>query len=93
MASFIGAFAYLTPLPLLAVLLVFVMIVAVTRYISLGSMLAAGLFPFAVWLILHPSPPVGIAALIAGAFIVYRHKVNLGRIRAGNEHVFSFGVR
>ena len=92
-ASFIGAFAYLTPLPLLAVLLVFVMVVAATRYISLGSILAAGLFPFAVWLILHPTAPVGIAALISGAFIVYRHKANLDRIRAGNEHVFKFGAR
>ena len=37
--------------------------------------------------------PVTIAALIAGAFIVYRHKANLHRIRAGNEHVFRFGAR
>ena len=92
-ASFIGAFLYLTPLPLLAVLLIFVAVVAATRYISLGSILAAGLFPFAVWLILHPAAPVTIAALIAGAFIVYRHKANLHRIRAGNEHVFNFGAR
>ena len=92
-ASFIGAFLYLTPLPLLAVLLIFVVVVAATRYISLGSILAAGLFPFAVWLILHPAAPVTIAALIGGAFIVYRHKANLHRIRAGNEHVFNFGAK
>lgn len=92
-ASFIGAFLYLTPLPLVAVLVIFVMVVAATRYISLGSILAAGLFPFAVWLILHPAPPVAIAALISGAFIVYRHKANLNRIRAGNEHLFSFGAK
>ena len=92
-ASFIGAFLYLTPLPLLAVLLIFVVVVAATRYISLGSILAAGLFPFAVWLILHPAAPVTIAALIAGAFIVYRHQANLQRIRAGNEHVFTFGTK
>ncbi len=92
-ASFIGAFSYLTPLPLLAVLIIFVMVVAVTRYISLGSILAAGLFPFAVWLILHPAAPFFIAALIGGAFIVYRHKANLERIRAGNEHHFSFAAK
>ncbi len=51
-ASFIGAFLYLTPIPLLAVLLLFVIVVAATRYISLGSIVAAGTFPFAVWLIL-----------------------------------------
>jgi glycerol-3-phosphate acyltransferase PlsY len=90
-ASFIGAFLYLAPLPLLAVLILFVAVVAYTKYISLGSIVAAGSFPFAVWLILHPPPPLWIAALIAGAFIVYRHRANIQRIRAGNENVFSFG--
>src|ERR1700730_10914286 len=90
-ASFIGAFLYLTPLPLLAVLLLFVIVVAATRHISLGSIVAAGTFPLAVWLILHPPAPVVVAALIAGAFIVVRHKANIERIRAGNEHVFRFG--
>jgi len=89
-ASFIGAFLYLAPAPLLCVLLVFVIVVAATRYISLGSILAAGTFPFAVWLILHPPASVVAASLIAGAFIVYRHSANIERIRAGKEHVFRF---
>lgn len=89
-ASFIGAFLYLTPAPLLAVVALFVIVVAVTRYISLGSIVAAGTFPLGVWLILHPPAPVWIAALIAGAFIVYRHRANIQRIRSGNENVFSF---
>jgi acyl phosphate:glycerol-3-phosphate acyltransferase len=92
-ATFIGAFLYLTPLPLLAVLIVFVAVVAATRYISLGSIVAAGSFPFAVWLILHPPAPVLIAAFVSGAFIVYRHRANIGRIRAGNEYLFSFGAK
>ena len=58
-----------------------------------GSIAAAGTFPLGVWLILHPAPPVWIAALIAGAFIVYRHRANIERIRAGNENVFSFHVK
>jgi glycerol-3-phosphate acyltransferase PlsY len=90
-ASFIGAFLYLTPAPLLAVLVIFAIVVAITRYISLGSIVAAGTFPLGVWLILHPPAPVWIAALIAGAFIVYRHRANIERIRNGNENVFSFG--
>lgn len=92
-ASFIGAFLYLTPIPLLTVILVFVIVVSVTRYISLGSVMAAGTFPLAVWLILHPPAPIVAAAIIAGAFIVYRHKANLSRIRAGNEYVFSFSKK
>lgn len=90
-ATFIGAFAYLTPLPLAAVLVLFVITVAVTRYISAASILAAATFPFGVWIILHPPIQVTIAAFIAGAFIVFRHKSNWSRLRAGTENVFSWG--
>src|SRR5271168_1914800 len=44
-ATFIGAFACLTPWPLLAVLIIFVIVVGATRFISLGSVLAAASFP------------------------------------------------
>jgi acyl phosphate:glycerol-3-phosphate acyltransferase len=90
-ASFIGAFLYLAPLPLLAVLAVFVVVVAVTRYISLGSILASGSFPFAVWLISHPPAPVVWAAGVAGLFVVARHHQNIARLVRGSEHKFSFG--
>jgi glycerol-3-phosphate acyltransferase PlsY len=89
-ASFIGAFLYLTPLPLAAVLVLFVITVVITRAISAGSILAAGTFPLGVWLILHPPAPVLIASFIAGAFIVYRHKANMERLRAGTENRFSW---
>lgn len=89
-ASFIGAFLYLTPIPLLAILIVFVVTVAITRHISLGSIVAAGTFPLAEWLIQHPPLPILAVSLVAGVFIVYRHKANMARLRAGTEHVFSF---
>jgi len=92
-ASFVGAFLYLTPVPLLTVLAVFVIAVAVTRFISLGSVLAAGFFPVAVLLIEHPPWIVLLCAFIAGAFIVLRHRSNMQRIHAGNENVFSFNGR
>jgi acyl phosphate:glycerol-3-phosphate acyltransferase len=90
LASFVGAFAYLTPLPLVAALLLFVMVVAWTRHLSLGSVIAAGLFPIACWMILHPAWPVLFAALGAAVLIVWRHRDNIERIRAGNERVFRF---
>jgi len=89
-ASFIGAFLYLTPAPLLAALVVFVIVVAATRHISLGSIIAAGSLPLAVWMIEHPPAAVLMASLAAAAFIIYRHSANIGRIRAGIEHVFKF---
>ena len=90
-ASFIGAFVYLTPVPLLAVVVIFVIVVAATRYISLGSIIGAAVFPLCVWLIGHPAWPALAASVIAGAFIIWRHRLNIGRLRAGNEHVFRFG--
>lgn len=89
-ATFVGAFAYLTPVPLLAVVLLFVFVVAWTRYLSLGSVIAAGLFPMACWMILHPGWPVLLSALGAAILIIYRHKSNIARIRAAEEHVFQF---
>jgi glycerol-3-phosphate acyltransferase PlsY len=89
-ASFIGAFLYLTPIPLVAALAVFVIVVAAARQVSMGSIVAAGSLPLAVWLILHPPAPVLAAALVAGVFIVYRHRANIARIHAGTEHVFRF---
>jgi acyl phosphate:glycerol-3-phosphate acyltransferase len=89
-ASFIGAFLYLTPIPLLATLVVFVIVVAATRQISMGSIIAAASLPLGSWLILHAPAPIILASLIAAIFIVSRHQANIQRIRAGKEHVFRF---
>jgi glycerol-3-phosphate acyltransferase PlsY len=88
-ASTLGAFLFLTPAAIAAVFLVFVAAVALKRFISLGSILAAGLFPLAVYLIAHPPFSVILASLFAGAFIVYRHRENIARLREGNERVLS----
>ncbi len=90
-ASFIGAYLYLAPLPLLAVLIVWLAAVAFTRQVSIGSILAAGTFPLAVWLLMQPPLSLVAAATISGAFIIYRHRANIARIRAGTEHMLSFG--
>jgi glycerol-3-phosphate acyltransferase PlsY len=89
-ASFVGAFAYLAPLPLLAVLILFVVLLVWTRYLSLGSVVAAGLFPVACWMILHPGWPLLVAAAASAVLVIWRHRDNIERIRAGNERVFQF---
>jgi glycerol-3-phosphate acyltransferase PlsY len=91
-ATFTGAFLYLTPIPALAGILVFVITVVVTRYVSAGSILAAATFPFGVWLIDHASLNVILAGVIGAAIVVYRHKDNMRRIRMGKEPVFSSRV-
>jgi glycerol-3-phosphate acyltransferase PlsY len=91
-ASFVGAFLRLTPLPLIAVLVVFLMVVAWTRYISMGSIVGAATFPLGVWLISQPPWPVVAASVIAGGFIIYRHSSNIRRLHSGTENVFRFGA-
>jgi glycerol-3-phosphate acyltransferase PlsY len=88
-ASFLGAFGYLTPLPVLAVAVVFFIVLATTRYVSLSSICGAGLFPVACWMILHPDWPILLAAVAAGALVIWRHSSNIQRIRAGEERVFG----
>lgn len=92
-ASCVGAFLCLAPLALLAALLVFVVVVAKSRYISLGSISAAATLPLAVWLINRPDGAVTGAAAVAGAFIIWRHHENIRRLRAGTENVFRIGGR
>ena len=92
-AAFVGAYLYLTPIPLAAVLVVFVIVVAWTRYISLGSIIGAGTFPLAVWLIEHSPTSVVLSAILSGALVIYRHRENIVRLRAGTEHLFSLGSR
>jgi len=92
-ACFIGAFLYIAPLALLAVLVVFVVVVAFSKYISLGSIAASVLFPIAVWQILHPAPPILNASVVAAFLIVLRHRANIERLVAGTENVFSLKGR
>jgi len=90
-ASFIGAFLYLTPIPMIAALVLFIIVVAATRQISMGSMVAAGSLPLATWLIEHPPWIVTLATLAAAVFVIARHAANIERIRSGTESVFRFG--
>jgi glycerol-3-phosphate acyltransferase PlsY len=92
-ASSLGAFLFLTPSAIAAVILVFIVALVFTRYVSLASILAAGLFPLAVWMIAHPPFAVIYASVFAGAFIVYRHQGNIQRIREGSERVLSLKGR
>lgn len=90
-ASFIGAFLYLTPIPMIAALVLFVIVVAATKQISMGSIVAAGSLPLGTWLIEHPPWIVFVATLAAAVFLIIRHHANIERIRAGTENVFRFG--
>ncbi len=92
-ACYIGAFLYLAPFVLLVTLFIFVLIVSISKYISLASILASLLFPLLYWMMMHPPAPILAAALFAALLITYRHKANISRLIAGNENVFSLKSR
>lgn len=89
-ATFAGAFGYLMPLVMLAAIVIFVIAVGATKYISAGSVLGAGTFPLGAWIILHPSAVEMLAVIAACALILYRHKENLERIHLGTESAFRW---
>ena len=75
----------------LLVVLLFILLVAWTRYLSLGSVVAAGLFPFAMLDVSAPgfAGPGGSHWQLPFV-VIWRHADNIQRIRAGNERVFRF---
>jgi acyl phosphate:glycerol-3-phosphate acyltransferase len=90
-ASFVGAFLCLDPAAVLVCALIFVATVAYSRYISLGSILGAAIFPLIVAMLGSPDWPLIAAAALSSALVIWRHRSNIERLRAGKENVFRFG--
>jgi glycerol-3-phosphate acyltransferase PlsY len=86
-ATGLGVFLVLAPLAVLSALLVFVLVIWVTRYVSLGSMAAAALLPVGVWLLGggRGATPLLTAAVLGAALIIYAHRSNIGRLLSGTE--------
>ncbi|HEX9895843.1 MAG TPA: glycerol-3-phosphate 1-O-acyltransferase PlsY [Gemmatimonadales bacterium] len=84
-----GVVLALAPWAVLAALAVWALVVRITGYVSLGSVVAAASLPVAVWL-LHPDrrDVVWIFALLS-LLIVVLHRANLKRLLAGTEHRFG----
>jgi glycerol-3-phosphate acyltransferase PlsY len=79
-----GVFAVLAPIATLAAVSVFLVVVGVSRYVSLGSVVAAIALPPAAWITGAPSAVLAAASGVA-VLIVFRHRSNIGRLRAGTE--------
>lgn len=94
-ATGVGVFLMLTPIAVGIAALVFLAVVILTRYVSLGSILAAVAIPLFVLLqnaFIRPVERLGpiMAAAIAGAaLIVFAHRENIGRLVDGNENRFK----
>ena len=84
-ATVVGAFLVLAPLALLSCLAVFVLVVALTRYVSLGSVISMVLLPPVAGLLFHASRPVVVAASLTALVVVLKHLGNLKRLATGRE--------
>ena len=86
-----GAGFSLFPLAILLVLVVFIVVLATTHYVSLSSILASLAFPLVVYFILgirHPGL-IGLSMLVA-VFIPATHRKNIRRLLNGEERKFDF---
>ena len=83
-ATAAGVFAMLTPWAMALAAAVFVVTVWLTRYVSLGSVIASAALP-PLALATGASWTVVTGGVLAAALIVFRHRSNLARIHAGTE--------
>lgn len=84
MATALGAFLRVAPLAVLPAALVWVLVVALTRYVSLASILGCLGFVAAAWA-LGAARPVVVSAAMVALIIIWRHQQNIQRLRAGTE--------
>jgi len=89
-----GVFIALTPIPVLICLAVFIVVTSLTRYVSLGSMIAAvGLFvallAFQAAKQSYDLPLLVFTALVV-LLIIWKHRANISRLLKGTENKLSF---
>jgi glycerol-3-phosphate acyltransferase PlsY len=88
-ATATGVFLALAPIPTMITQAVWIAIFYFTRYVSLASLVAAGLLPIAIFVWTRdPNSGVFIASLAISAFVFWTHRANISRLRRGEEHRF-----
>lgn len=85
-----GVFTALAPVPMVITQVVWVVVFAIGRYVSLASLVGAAVLPIAIlaWY-RDPRSPIFIASVIIAAFVFWTHRANIGRLRRGEEHRFT----
>lgn len=84
-ATLLGALLVLAPVTVLPLLAVWLVTVIVSGFVGLATMLAALTVPVTLWL-RQASEPLLVFAVVMAAFVVWAHRSNIARMRAGNEN-------
>ena len=87
-ATAVGAFVGLAPRAVLVVLAIFILVVLISRYVSLGSIVASAVFPvLAYFLYRETSSVTDLAVMLAASWlIILKHKANIKRLLNGTEN-------
>jgi glycerol-3-phosphate acyltransferase PlsY len=88
-ATTAGVFLALAPAAVGIAIVVWVVALAATRYVSIASVLAAVALPTAVWFT-QENLALRIIAIILGVLAIYKHRANIQRLRNGTEHRIQF---
>jgi len=86
-ATALGIYLVLSPFAVLIALVVFVLLLWIWRYVSLGSITAAACLPFLILFINH-SRPLLAASLFISITVILKHSSNIRRLAAGTESRF-----
>lgn len=90
-ATSLGVFLVLSPKVMLIIIGLFIIIVAITRYVSLGSIVCAFLFPILTYFIYGVEKKATIfLGIIVAIYIIYKHKTNIYRLLKGQENKIKF---
>ena len=91
-ATSVGVFVALAPKALVIALIIFAAVVAIFRYVSLGSIVAVGLFPLIAYLTrdYHDSASLIGAICVISVLVIAKHEGNIRRLLSGTEHRFEF---
>ena len=91
-----GAILATSPVIVAALLIIFLIEFAITRIVSLGSIIVAGLYPiFAIvyWAWQGANLPslvfIGVCAAVMGGMVIYMHRSNIQRLKDGTEYRFT----
>ena len=84
-ATSLGAFLALAPVPVAIIAVVCLPIMIATRYVALGSVLGAIMFPVLVFILEEPSWLMRVIVVLIGVLIVVRHSSNIRRLLKGEE--------
>lgn len=92
MATLLGAYAVIQPLLLLPVVLTWILVLLLRGYVGVATMVAAAAAP--CWLAAtgQLGGPLFWFALLMAAFVVWTHRINIARLRAGTEHQMFRGL-